>query len=295
MKYLSFKNSILLFLIAVLAGLSGILTSCVKQKFDTPPVIVPHVDFPSNATIDSLYRYYNLKPHGTNPDTLQIRDDIIIQGVVNSTDLAGNVYKNLYIQSQISGLTLTVEQSGLNATYKVGQRVFIKCKGLYLGTYGGMVELGYGVYENPTSHKKSIGRIPANILASHVFLDSLPSNSIAPKVINPKNTTPDLKNFLGMLVEVQDVKFPEAISTPGIMFVDNPTSTGSASSRLLADSQGTTLTYNGQNFIVRTSNYADFAGDKLPSGTGTILGILTSYNGQYQMTIRDKNDIVNFH
>ena len=254
MKYLSFKNSILLVMLTIIAGSMGIMTSCVKQKFDTPPPTVPYVDFPSNATIDSLKRYYNLKPHTGNIDTLLIKDDIIIQGVLNSTDASGNIYKNMFIQDNTGGIVLTIDLGGLSSKYRLGQRVFIKCKGLYLGTYGEMLEIGYGVYNGT-----SIGRIPPAMLPSHIFLDSLPKNYVAPVVIDPKNST-TIKNYTCMLVEMRKVKFPDAASNQTFVIG------GATTNHNIADSLGVAIVNSGKNLIIRTSSFADFATDQLPKG-----------------------------
>ena len=43
--------------------------------------------------------------------------------------------------------------------------------------------------------------------------------------------------------------------------------------------------------VLRTSNYADFASQPLPNGTGDIVGILTIYNTTWQLTIRSLDDV----
>jgi hypothetical protein len=288
MKYLSSKTSIILVFAGLVAGSFSFLTSCVKQDFDTPPITIPHVDFASNTTIDSLKIYFATKPNLGYPDTMMINDDLIIQGYLNSTDESGNIYKTMYIQDNTGGLTVSIEQTGLNSTFKLGQRVFIKCKGLCLGTYGGMLELGYGVYTSGTS--KSIGRIPATMLIGHFFLDSLPRNNATPPAIFVPGTAANALGYVGKLVEVQNVKFPQA----GQKFVDIPGPNGSTTNRDIANYTGTPIVINGKTFIIRTSNYADFAADTVPSGIGTLRGILTVYSGQYQLIIRDIKDVINF-
>lgn len=285
MKCLFSRTFIILVFGGLLAGFLTVQTSCVKQKFDQPPVIVPHVDFSATATIDSLKRYFYLRPNLGSPDTMMINDDLIIQGYLNSTDESGNIYKTMFIQDSTGGLTVSIEASNLNSTFKLGQRVFIKCKGLTLGTYGGMIELGYGVYTSGST--KSIGRIPATLLPDHFFLDGMPNSSVVSPVIFSTSTA---AQNVAMLVEVQNIKFPQA----GQQFVDVPGPNGASTNRDIANSNGTTITINGKNFIVRTSNYADFAADTVPSGVGTIRGILTVYNQQYQLAIRDINDVINF-
>ena len=48
---------------------------------------------------------------------------------------------------------------------------------------------------------------------------------------------------------------------------------------------------SGQKLIIRVSEYANFAANKIPSGSGKIRGVLTKYNGTYQFMIRTINDV----
>ena len=47
------------------------------------------------------------------------------------------------------------------------------------------------------------------------------------------------------------------------------------------------------NIVVRTSTYADFAAEKLPSGKVNITGIFTRYNNKWQVIIRKASDVEN--
>jgi hypothetical protein len=54
---------------------------------------------------------------------------------------------------------------------------------------------------------------------------------------------------------------------------------------------------NGNELIVRTSNYADFQSEVLPSGKVDLVGLLSFYatrqsaNGNWQLYLRDINDV----
>ena len=60
-----------------------------------------------------------------------------------SEDRSGNVYKSLYIQDETGGIELKLGKNGLYNDYKLGQWVYVKCSGLTLGAYNGMVQLGW--------------------------------------------------------------------------------------------------------------------------------------------------------
>ena len=58
--------------------------------------------------------------------------------------------------------------------------------------------------------------------------------------------------------------------------------------------------YNNASFVtdgsskidVRTSGYANFAADTIPSGTGSMTVILSQYFDNLQITIRGRNDLI---
>ena len=48
----------------------------------------------------------------------------------------------------------------------------------------------------------------------------------------------------------------------------------------------------GSNVVVRTSSYARFAGDKLPTTPCDIIGIASRYNNDWQIEIRKTDDVI---
>lgn len=257
------KNTTATFILAFFALLMlTISQSCIKEEFDKPPVNIPSVDFESNTTIADLKAMYT-----GNIDS--IGDNIIIQGIVIANDESGNIYKTLYIRDQTAGIQVSLDKNGLYNEFKLGQRVFIKCQGMYIGKYGGMQQLGY-IYNN------SIGRLPDILIGNHLFRDSLPG----PVPQATLTTIPGLSTaHLGTLIRLDDVYFEE----PGLPFAEASATTN----RNLKDAADNTI-------LVRTSNYADFATTLLPSGTGSVVGILSIFNGDYQLYIRNLNDLIDF-
>jgi len=251
------KKSFLFFVV-----MAWMMTSCIHDDFDKPEPYVPRVDFQSNMTIQELKSLYQ----GT---LLKLPDSIIIQGIVVANDESGNFYKTIEIQDNTGGIEVKIDRTNLYTTFKVGQRIFIKCKDLYLGAYGGLVQLGY-IYNN------DIGRIPDIMVEDHIFRDSLPGNPPAPLVLDISSLNP---SYLSMLVQIDSVSF----TTPGMPFADATATTN----RIVVDNVGNEL-------VVRTSNYANFASTPVPEGTGSIRGILSIYNGTYQLYLRDLNDLVNW-
>ncbi|PLW94152.1 MAG: hypothetical protein C0592_03950 [Marinilabiliales bacterium] len=249
----------LMFLAAISALFLG---SCVQEDFDVPDIVIPEVDFDSNMSIADLKAGY--------PGVLDsIGEDTIIQGIVIANDESGNFYKTIVIQDNTAGIEVKIDRYDMYTEFKVGQRVFIKCRGLYLGDYGGLVQLGY-IYDN------DIGRIPDVIADDHIFRDSLPGAAPTPVTLTIPTLSP---TYLSMLIRIDSVHFVEV----GQTFSE---STGTTN-RTIEDEYGNQL-------LLRTSNYASFAANDIPAGVGSVVGVLSIYNGDYQFYIRDLNDLVNW-
>lgn len=239
------------------------LGSCVKGEFDTPPVFIPKFEGTANKTIAELKATYL----GVLDS---IKEDLIIQGIVVGNDESGNIYKKLIIQDATGGIELNLDRTSMYTEFKLGQRVFVKCKGMFLGDYNGLIQLG-GKFNG------SIGRLPDAMINQHLFRDSLPGTVPTPvKIV----VGADNKQYISTLVKLENVSFTEAGQVWATQDV-------SATNRTLKDQSGKTL-------VVRTSQYANFAGLKVPSGNGTVYGLLSIFGTTWQLTIRDTSDLVGF-
>ena len=256
-------------ILSILFIVTGIifLNGCVKDTFDAPAEENPTVDFSANMTIAQLNQYYlDSMPSGLG----KINSDIIIQGIVVGNDQTGNIYKTLYLQDATAGIQIAIDQSDMYTKYRLGQRLFIKCKDLYLGNYGGVTQIGY-------LYGTSIGRIPSALVSLHLFNDSLPGPAPTPTVVNLPLTSAEIST----LVRIDNVIFAsDAVGQPFSL----PTGT---TDRIFSD-------LNGNKIALRTSNYATFAGKLVPGNMGSIVGIYSVYNGSPQFYIRDTTDLINF-
>lgn len=264
------KNINYLLVFAIIA-ITVIYTSCRKGDFDSPPVHIPKFDIPAGAKVISIAE---LKARHTISGALDsIKGDTIVQGIVVSSDSAGNLYKFIVIQDTSGGLMINIDNSSLYTTYKLGQKLYIKCKNLVLGDYGTMTQLG-------VINSGAIGRILDANKGNYIFKDglALKSNLPAPKEVSLINNLL-LPSDLCKLVKINNVAFIDSGQVYSV-------SSGSTN-RNIVDASGVALT-------VRNSNYALFAGSLLPKGRGSVTGIFTVFTTTKQLLIRDLNDVVGF-
>jgi hypothetical protein len=264
-------TSILPLLTLLLVGLVG----CTPE-FSEPPVKEYTYTGKATHTIAQFKQLY------ANTSLAKITSDIILKGVINASDSSGNVYKKIYLQDETGGLEISVDAASNYNTYSVGQEVFVECKDLYIGLYGGVLQLGMP-YVDKTG-KDAIGRMPKSIAYQHIFSNGKPDKSkVKPIVVSSLAELND--GMLDRLVTINGIFF----TSGGIeTFALKPTKDNSyPTEREFTDSKGI-------KGITYTSGYARFSQDILPKGLGSITCIVTAYNGKWQLIIRDREDIGTF-
>jgi len=239
------------------------ITSCVKEEFDSPPSNIddPAINLDENITIKGLKELYN------GADTMKITEDYILKATVISSDRRGNFFKQLIVQDETGGMSISVNMSYLYETYPEGQVVYVKCKDLYLGSSGGLTVLGHLYDDNGTIEH---GRMSEELAAEHI-IKSFFNEPIEPKTY----TIEELKNgdsLTNTLVRIEGVQFKA--SELNSLFAD-------------AEEENRHLIDTGFNeIILRTSQYSKFAKDELPEGNGSIIAVFGKYNSDYQLYIK---------
>lgn len=263
--------------------LSFNFSGCIDQSFED---IQPRVDTTSmtrNTSIAELKSMYPGSLFKLTDTSFYNRDSIIIEGYVTSDDEAGNFYKTIVIQDETGGIEVKLDKTTLYNDYKRGQRVIIYCNNLYLGDYGGLIQIGSAYTENGY---KQLGGIEGDVMIKkHVFKNG---NTLAPRTpitLTPSMLTP---SNLSRLVRVNDVQFTTVISPETgnpLTFADKVG--GESVDHIL---RGCPDAW-GSKLVVRSSGFAKFANEPIPNLNGSIVGILSYYNGTYQLLVRDLNDI----
>ena len=234
-----------------------IISGCVKEDFDVVPKKAYSVDFEANTSIADLKEYHT-------GSSVLIDTNIIIKGVVTANDVSGNFYKEIFIQDTTAALSIRINMTDMFLDYQLGQLIYIKCNGLHLGTYNGVYQLGSGA---------SVDRIEEAFLDNYLF-KSDGGLAVEPKIVTIEELNDD---DLGILIQLDSLQF----QNPNQTYAD--VENQEDRTIVLEDCYGNTLD-------LRNSGYADFAGDSLPDGNGSIIGIHGKYF-DYQLKIRSINDV----
>jgi hypothetical protein len=211
-------------------------------------------DPPANQVpIGDIILISDLKDMFTGSVTL-IDSNYSIFGNITSEETNGNFYKEIFMQDLSGAIKLKLKSSG--GLY-IGDSIRINIQNVSMSEYGDLIQL-----ENIDVDQQVVK------IATEKFIEPYEAT------INQLSLSEDQCR----LVKLNDVEFTEL----GMTYADAINlSTGS---RILSDCNGNTVS-------VRTSGYANFASDTLPTGKGSITGIFTIYNSEKQFVIRDINEV----
>lgn len=179
------------------------LTSCEEwdQVFTTDygkADVYEPVTMTPNTTIAELKALYKNAP-------VKIDKDILIGGQVVSEDRSGNIYKSLYIQDATGGIELKIGKNALYNDYKLGQWVYVKCSGLTIGAYYGMIQLGYA---DPTGEYETSYLEVQYIIDTHIFRGKI-DTPLQPKKVAAADLLKE--EILGCYVELDGLTYGKEI------------------------------------------------------------------------------------
>lgn len=264
------------------------LTSC-DDDFARPPIVTSEskwVDM-ENTTIAQLKELYwqDENNYAVQTTVNGGGEDLIIKARVISTDINSTLYNYIYVEDETGGMSIAARQvkssQKLATQYALGQEVYINVTGLYAGRYAGLFQLG------ALSDKGGTTFLENAVLVEHVETNGLAD----PELIDYKDMTlAELKTALGSQetikeimatsVRISDVTFAQ----PGTKFI--PT-----------EGQDNSITFkdaDGNSMVIRLNRYCTFGRDLIPSGTGSIKGVLGFFNNDWQLIINSLDDLEGF-
>lgn len=248
-----------------------LMTGC-ERDYDAPPLNEPiYTGAQPNTTLAQLKEKYSA---ATAETPVVITDDYIAKAYITGNDESGNIYKQIIVQDATAALPIQLDQGNVYTTYRRGQEVFINLKGMCVSVYGGEQQLGWPdgyLYRMPFANFKEL-----------VQKNGWPSAD---------NAKPEVITDISVInLNVSKMTY-RLVQLEGVHFVNGGKNTFATTSgfgeETLKDAHGNTIT-------VRTSNYASFAYETLPIGTGTVVGILGRFNGTWQLTIPAYSDVFGF-
>ena len=215
----------------------------------------------------------------------KIEEPTQIKVRVSANDQGGNFYTQFAAEDETGGMLIGVGQGGLYGILPEGQEILLELKDLYIGSYRKQAQIGMPYTSN--SGELGIGKIHRALWNNHFKLLSKPSEALQPMEFDLSKVKDKkyLKENNGRLMILKNVELKDADGTAVFAPDDNSVPLfGNAANRAIKG-------VNSRELVVRTSKYAKFAHETMPTGKVNITGIFTRYNDTWQIMMRTVNDI----
>lgn len=227
----------------------------------------------------------------------QIEKDMMIKAVVTGNDISGNIYNQVSVQDASGAIIIAINGSGLSGYLPVGQEILVNLKGLYIGSYKKLPQIG-GVNTKLSDGSLGMGKIERAIWNKH-FKILNPGEADASTVVPEEFDRTKLNNLtkeekaafaaymeanVGKLMTLKKVKFASANGT-------NVWAPGDTNTSLELIDAETGKRINKNNLVVRNSGYSKFANEVIPQGVFDITGIFTRFGDTWQIVLRSTDDL----
>lgn len=218
----------------------------------------------------------------------QIEKDMMIKAVVTGNDVSGNIYNQVSVQDASGAIIIAINGSGLSGYLPVGQEILVNLKGLYIGSYKKLPQIG-GVNTKLSDGSLGMGKIERAIWNEH-FKILNPGEADASMVVPEEFDLTKLTDAaymdanVGKLMTLKKVKFASANGTN--VWAPDDTNT----SLELIDAE-TGKRISSSDLVVRNSGYSKFANEVVPQGVFDITGIFTRFGDTWQIVLRNTDDL----
>ncbi|MDE6085258.1 MAG: hypothetical protein K2G40_02500, partial [Muribaculaceae bacterium] len=264
--------------------LSLVLASC-SGEFERPPMIEPvakDIDKVNTSILSLKKMVWQDERNYVTEVGYNNGEDIYIMGRIISNDASGNIYKSIVIQDNTAAIAIAVNSSSLYKNYMQGQQLVVRLTGAKIGGYNGLLQVGD---EGSFSGSPSMTFMDLESFKSRAQVNGLPRleridtlTVTLPELITARGNSDDLQKLQSRMVKIEKVKFVKA---------GQPFAGSSSTDRYIIDNQGNQL-------CLRNNAYSSFAKDLLPSGTGTVTGILSYYGNDWQLLLNGLDGLSGF-
>ncbi len=229
----------------------------------------------------------------------RIEDNIAIKGYVSSTDIEGNFYREFFLQDKYENPTtaikISLDQVDVYNRFNKGREVYINLNpkfeinsptGLYIGeeqTYDDLsiITIGGGIESD--QYGTTVTRLNENQINATLFRSNN-TEELTPLVVEFSEISDD---HLGMYVQINNVEFVDI----GERFF-NPANLYDTQRSMLSCVE-TSSGFEYPLFQLETSSFSNFKNDFLPSGNGSIKGIVNkTYNASSRVLVLNSIDDV---
>lgn len=218
-----------------------LVTQCVKEEFDKPPI--------GQIPVGTVLDIAELRQIFADSGEYRFEKDYSVYATVTMDESTGNIFRSAYIQDTSGGINLYLKEPG---GLRIGDLIRVYLKGCLLSDYNGLNQI-------------------ADVHNDSNIIIRATEEYVSPRIM----TIPGILGggYQAQLIRLENVQFKN--SELGKTYADP----SGPANRILEDC-------DGNEIIVRTSDYASFAEDTLPRGNGSLIAVVSQYAETWQLLIR---------
>lgn len=199
--------------------------------------------------------------------SVRIAQDATICGQIVANDLYGEFSREIILQDDSGGIAIAVEGDPLADRFPFGTLVEVRCNGLVLTDYGGKVGLG----AEPDEYGSGV--IPQEEIDRYFHF---PGTDVEMPRSVPLTFEEVQSRHIDTRVRFERVRFVEA----GEPWCETDPETGRS-----VTTEREIIDEKGGRFFVRTLGSCDYADEPLPSGEGSLAGVIDYFGGKYALRV----------
>lgn len=289
-----FKYLMMTVVCTLLASCMADTDSFDKPKLEEPPFGNNNIECTNLITIKELKDKYKtpMTTDYRNGESFEkVTEEAQIRGYITANDISGNIYNEVAIQDETGAILIEIQQGGLYGYLPVGTEIIVDLKDLYVGNYRMQPLIGMPtkVTQGANQGLDQLGKM-SRILWQEHFRITGNKKTIEPEIFD--NKTWDDFEDAGKLGKIEQATFNKGSYYNGTTSVPLPyDETAQFANPELNNSVSWYFNEFPTTVMLYNSNYSNFAATYLPHGTVTIIGVVKRYNDNWEIIMRDHDDI----
>ncbi len=203
---------------------------------------------------DAVMTIADIRDH-YNGEPVEFTGDAMLFATVVMDEHTGNIYRSLIVQDETGGIDLRLATP---SQFSIGDSLRISLDGAVLDAFEQMLQLD-------------------NIDPNEAIVRQATEKYMEPQTVEIPDIKPEMQ---AQLIKLEDVQFAMQDVGETYAYPDEQM----AASRVLMDEDGNSIE-------VRTSGYADFAGEQTPEGSGSVIAVVSQYRDFMQLYIRSTDEV----
>ena len=271
-------------------------TACMDDVAEPPVTDDNHVTCQEsvgdiNSTINNLKQDYRIVMDSEKQKNAHqlVDTNLVFRGVVVANDISGNLYQTLVLRDISSNghdefIQLGIKNTHLCPYFPLGTALKVNVKGLYVGNYSCVPKVGQPYYTSAGNLR--LGPMLFELCRTHLEIIPKPTSIepyLTPIAVDENWLKSNARNYMSV---------PALASIEGTL-TDADGKTIFAPYELHDDGYGVNrdMKVGSTTVQVRTSTRNEVSYAIMPTGKVRITGVLSYYNSDWQITMRDLKDL----